>query len=446
MSRVLAIEVTPTELRIAQVERRLGTTRLVACERIPCTTTTARRTALEPALAWRPTQIVSTLPVSATVHRVLTLPFHDRRRVRETVALELLGQLPADPGDVATGHVALETTAEGTRVWAMLARQTSIATLRQALREAGASPLRVDATLLGVWHLVGAGHTSDAALVLADGRASAVAVRRGGILVGLRALAADPAANPTAFAAEVHWALTALGGAPHIILLGTDGSSEIARTLGDTCRASVVAIADVIVPTWRADALSACAVSVGLAAGAGLVLDIESDAVDTRRRTRRIGALAAAGVLLSVIDVGLVRWHLVRRDRALVAAVQSTATAALPAGTRVIAPRTQLEAVAGTLGTRPATASQVLGLLRDLSARIPAGVRIELDELTVDGDAVRLHGRADRFETIDVAIRALATSSALRDVTAEDSRATVDGRGVEFGIRATWHPSLGAPS
>jgi hypothetical protein len=45
-----------------------------------------------------------------------------------------------------------------------------------------------------------------------------------------------------------------------------------------------------------------------------------------------------------------------------------------------------------------------------------------------------------------VVTRALATSGLLRDVTAEDSRATIDGRGIEFGLRATWHPLLGAPS
>jgi Tfp pilus assembly protein PilN len=88
----------------------------------------------------------------------------------------------------------------------------------------------------------------------------------------------------------------------------------------------------------------------------------------------------------------------------------------------------------------------VLGLLRELSSRIPADVGVALDELTLDGDVLHLHGRADRFETVDVVARALGSSTALRDVAAEDSRAAVDGRGVEFGLRATWRPALGAPS
>jgi Tfp pilus assembly protein PilN len=87
-----------------------------------------------------------------------------------------------------------------------------------------------------------------------------------------------------------------------------------------------------------------------------------------------------------------------------------------------------------------------LALLRELSQRVPADVGLELDEIVLDGDVVRLHGRTDRFESIDVVTRALGASAGLRDVTAEDSRAAVDGRGVEFGLRATWRPTAGAPS
>ena len=65
---------------------------------------------------------------------------------------------------------------------------------------------------------------------------------------------------------------------------------------------------------------------------------------------------------------------------------------------------------------------------------------------TVEGDVLRLRGRTDRFESIDAVTRALATSASLHDVVAEDSRAAVDGNGIEFRVRATWRPALGAPS
>jgi hypothetical protein len=136
----------------------------------------------------------------------------------------------------------------------------------------------------------------------------------------------------------------------------------------------------------------------------------------------------------------------VRRDAALRVAIEATAAGALPPGTRVVAPRTQLEAaVAAGRADAPAP-GRVLALLRELTDRMPAGIQLQLDELALDGDVLRLRGRVDRFETVDAVARALAGASGLSDVGAEESRAAIDGRGVEFGLRATWRPSVGAPS
>ena len=443
MSRLLGIELTAGELRLAQAERRLGTTRLIACTRVPCTSADARRAALAPMLAWRPSLVVAALPIAALGHRILTLPFRDPRRVRETVLLELLGQLPADPGDVVAGSLTLDVTAEGTRVLAALARRTQVETLCTTLADAGIRPERVDAALVAAAHLLESTHATDVALLLADGNRSAVMVRRNGRLAGLRALATDPAADPAAFDREVRWTLAALGGAPRVVLLGADASGGLAARIEHATGTTTVPIADVAAPAWHTGDLAACAVAAGLVAGPGLALHHE---VRATGRPRRVAALAAAAVLLAVADVGLVRWHLARRDAALVAAVRATATAALPEGTRIVAPRAQLEAAAGVLAHRPGTAGDVLALLRELSARIPSGVRLALDELMIEGDVLRLRGRIDRFESIDLVTRALAGSPALHDVATEESRAAVDGNGVEFDLRATWRPPLGSPS
>lgn len=439
--RLLGLELTPDELRLARAERRLGRVRLVDCARVPCATPEARRAALEAALAWGPHVVAAALPLARTTHRLLALPFRDPRRVRETVGLELAGQLPGDPGDAVTGHVAVERTADGTRVLAAIARADAIRDLRAALAAAGAAPHRVDLGLVGTWHLLGP--AGDGAIVLADGERSAIVVRRGGRVAGLRALATAPAADPAGFVRELRWALAALGDPPRIVLLGADADDALVERLAEGTGAPVVRLADVSAPAWRADGLDACAVAAGLLAGPGLVLHEAHEA--DGRRVRRVAALAAAAALLAIADVGLVRWHLARRDAALRAAIDATAAAALPPGTRVVAPRTQLEAAAGALRTGAARPGQVLSLLRELSERMPE-VRLEVDELALDGDVLRLRGRTDRFETVDAITRALASASGLSDVAAEESRAAIDGRGVEFAVRATWRPPVGAPS
>jgi Tfp pilus assembly protein PilN len=440
--RRLGLELTASELRIVRAERRFGTTRLVSCARVPCPTPAERRSALTAALAWRPHLVVAALPLSRLAHRFLTLPFRDSRRVAETITLELVGQLPADPGEVAAGHRRLETSAAGSRCLAAVARRAHVDALTGELANAGARAVRVEAALLGVAHLVDAAAATDAALVLADGERSAIVRCRAGAPVALRALGALPAVAEE-FAAEVRWTLAALGPVPRVVLLGAEASPGLAVRLAQACGVEVAPLAAVVAPAWRAPELAACAVAAGLVAGPGLVLH-ETSA--TPARPRRVAALAVAAAALVVLDLGLVRWRLERRDAALGAAIEATAAAALPSGTRLVAPRAQLEAAAAAHAARPATPGHVLGLLRELTTRLPTDLRLELDELTIEGDVVRLHGRTDRFEAVDAVTRALAGSSTLRDVVAEDSRAAPDGRGIGFAVRAIWRPALGAPS
>jgi len=444
MSRLLAVELAPGEVRLARAERRLGATRLVELARHPYADQATLAAVLAPALAWRPTTIVTALPLARASHRVLTLPFRDPRRLTETVPLELAGQLPVDVGDAATGFVPIETSSAGTRVVAALARRAEVDGLRKTLAAAGAPAARVELAPLAAWHVVEPARAQSAALVVADGGASALALRRDGRHAGMRALATDPSTDAKAFATEVRWVVGALGGAPQIVLAGPDASAALAETLAAGTGIPVESLEAAARPGWREPLVGPCVLVAGLAVGTALALDEAPASAGVR--PRRVAALAAAVTALAVADVALVRARLERRDAGLVAAIHATAAAALPAGTPIVAPRTQLEAAAGEQARRPVAPAGVLTLLRELSARVPAEVRLDLDTLSVEDGVLRLHGRTDRYETIDALARALATSPALHDVAPEDARATVDGRGVEFGLRATWRPVVGAPS
>src|SRR5437899_1360938 len=145
-------------------------------------------------------------------------------------------------------------------------------------------------------------------------------------------------------------------------------------------------------------------------------------------------ALVLLALVLGALDLGLVRYDLSRRDAGLRAAIARTASEALP-GTRLVAPRAQLEAaVASALRqrTRLGDGTSILEVLRELSTRVPGTVSLDLDQLTVDGDALDLRGRAASFDTVEALRRALASTPFLTEVTADETRSTVDGRGVEF--------------
>jgi len=315
------------------------------------------------------------------------------------------------------------------------------------------APARVDLAPLPAWNLLPATR-DDQALVIADGAASALALRRGGRLAGLRALGAS-AREPAELASEVRWSLAALGGAPAtVVVAGADAGGALARALAAATGARIVPLAEAtrLVPRHGMDEIAACAVAAGLVAGAGRAacagLALGGTEPAGHGSLQRAAALAALALALGVLDVGLAHHRLARRDAALVRALAAEAAAALP-GARLVAPQAELEAAVAAATRRAARLGGETGpleVLRELSGRVPPALRLDLDELAVERDGILLHGRAESFDTVDALRRALAASPLLADVTADETRTTVDGRRVEFRLRAARKPALGASS
>jgi len=438
---ILGIDVAPGEVRIARAERRLGRVRLTATARIQVGDGELPAVLESLARAGR-TQVLTALPAAAVVHRVLALPFRDRARLARTVPLELAGQLAAEVDDPVVAFEPLSADAHGTTVLAVAARRADVAERTATLAAAGLAPARIGLSPLPAWNLVGA-DAGDAALVLADGAQSSVSVRRGGRVVALRALGAAP--GDAGFAAEVGWTLAALGEMPPaVVLAGADASPALADALKGALGVAVPSIERVA--NVRGDDLAACAVAAGLVLGDGGGLRLGGTETPAGS-WRAAGALAAAAVVLAAVNLGL--WHarLGRRDAQLRDAVHAVAAAALP-GAPLVAPRAELEAAVAALdrGGAPGGAAGALALLREASARVPASVRLDLDELVVEPGALRLGGRTDSFDAVEALRRALAASPLLASVAAEEARATVDGHGVEFRLRAERRSATGTSS
>jgi hypothetical protein len=438
MARILGIDIGAGELRVAEGERLFGPPRLTALRRVPIPDADTLASALA-RLALHPhATVLTTLPADRATHRLLALPFRDQRRLAQTVPLEILGQLPLEPEDATVAFAPLVSSEAGTTVFAAAARRAEVAAQVAPLAAAGLAPARVDLAPLPAWNLVPAA-AGDVTLLVADGARSALTIRRHGRLAGLRALD-TPAADVATLAAEVRWILSALDAAQlPIVLAGADGDAPLAAALraGGAARVQPLAEIAVLPPGLSADDLGACAVAAGLVAAgrdaAALAFDGGGRAAPVP--LRRAGALVAAAIALALLDGGLVRYGLARRDAALVAAIRAEAGAALP-DARLVAPRAELEA-AVTAATRGGGGdAEALAVLRELSARVPATARPDLDELAVDAGGVTLHGRLASFDAVDALRRALAASPLLADVATEETRTTVDGRGVEFRLRA----------
>jgi len=444
-TRLLGIDIAPGEVRIARGERGLAGVRLTDVSRVPLAGETLA-TILARVGAARPgARVLTALPPAAVVHRVLALPFRDRRRLVRTVPLELSGQLAAEIEDAVVAFEPLSEGAGGTTVLAAAARRADVEERAALLATAGLAADRIDLAPLPAWNLVGR-QAGDAALVLADGTQSSVSIRRGGRVVALRALDRAPS-EPDAFAAEVGWSLAALGELPAtIILAGADAASVIDAVRSATAGIAVVPLARVAT-TRGGDDLDACAVAAGLVLGAGSEgIGLRLGGTQARAASwRAAAALAAAAVVLAVVNLGL--WHvrLAQRDATLRAAIRSAAAAVLPEAP-LAAPRAELEAAVAALGRGDGHTAGTLALLREASSRVPASIHLDVDELVVEPQALRLAGRAASFEAVEALRRALASSPLLAGVAAEETRATVDGRGVEFRLRAERRTAPGTSS
>jgi len=444
--RVLGIEIAPREVRVAHAERTLGALRIVALERIAHDGADALAAVLATLARARPARVLTVIPAQQVAHRVFTLPFRDRRRIARAAPLELLGQLPVEADGLAVACEAIGPVRDGTLVLAAAVRRADVDAHVALLAAAGLAPARVALAPLAAWSLLPP--DGDLALVVADGDRSAVAIRRAGRLAALRALGAA-AAEPAALAAEVRWSLAALGGTPPLVVVaGADQDATLAALGGAGARALPLAEATPLALP-RAN-LAACAVAAGLVAGGRgpATLALGGAPEGDGRGLRRSAALALVALALAALDVGLARHGLARRDAALVRAIQAEAAAAMP-GTRLVAPRAQLDAAVAAAARRTVRfggAASPLELLREISTRVPPTVRLDLDEATIARDGLVLHGRAESFDAVDALRRVLAGSPHLADVTADETRTTVDGRRVEFRLRAAVRAAGGASS
>jgi len=443
VTRLLGLEIAAGEVRVARGERSFGTLRLTALERRPLASPAALPGVLAELVRTRADVVLTALPAASATHRFLTLPFRDRGRLARTAPLELLGQLPLDPAGLAVACEPLGAAPGGSAVLAAAVRRDELESHGALLAGARLAPARVDLAPLPAWNLLPATRDDQA-----------LALRRGGRLAGLRALGAS-AREPAELASEVRWSLAALGGAPAtVVVAGADAGGALARALAAATGARIVPLAEAtrLVPRHGMDEIAACAVAAGLVAGAGRAaragLALGGTEPAGHGSLQRAAALAALALALGALDVGLAHHRLARRDAALVRALAAEAAAALP-GARLVAPQAELEAAVAAATRRAARLGGETGpleVLRELSGRVPPALRLDLDELAVERDGILLHGRAESFDTVDALRRALAASPLLADVTADETRTTVDGRRVEFRLRAARKPALGASS
>lgn len=468
-NRTLALDVGGAMLRAVLVERTLRSQRILGFYAAPRSDDLAADVrALVAAHELRWDEVVSALPGSVVTHRVLRLPFHDRKRLDQTVPFELETQLPFELDDAVVDYQVLGRDGEAAVVLAAFAPKEAVREHLAALAAAGLDPRAVDLAPLAavnVLRLAPSGREGHCALVALDRNRATVAVLENGQLRGLRALSHGTGVNGDleAVTRDVRWSLLALTGDAALeslaLWVGGDAAERpdvapaLERALGIAPQPiATLPLAGVPITSRREQ--SAFAASLGLA----LREDADALRLDFRRgeflyhREREalwrglagVGILALVALLLMVTSSVLEGRRLSARRDQLRADIRAIFTAALPNVHTIVNEKAQLGTEIAALekqrllyGGLAPSAPRAIDLLKAITVSVPQDVQLDIEELALDGESLRLRGSTHAYEGVEAVKRGLAARPEFRDVQAKDVRASVDGQRVDFRLQLT---------
>ncbi len=154
--------------------------------------------------------------------------------------------------------------------------------------------------------------------------------------------------------------------------------------------------------------------------------------------------LALVALVLMITSFVLEGRRLTTRRDAVRAEIRTLFNAALPNVRTIVNEKAQLTSEITALekqrrvyGGLAPSAPRAIDLLRAFTAGVPSDVPLDLDELALDGDTLRIRGSTRAFEGVEVVKRGLASRAEFRDVQAKDVRASVDGLRVDFRLALT---------
>ena len=420
--------------------------------------------------------VLASLPAHHAVLRNLTLPFRDLRRIRQMITFALDEHMPFEPEDVMIDFrpLSIQQVPQQTQVLvAGMPKQEIIGNLA-LFRSAGLEPSVLD---LDVFSLASAavlgsnGVPGKTALLYADPERTLLTLLHDGAPLFARSLAqsmpTDSGELPNAqkLGKQLQHTLYAFEHAvqvayePDLLLLFGADRDQLAHLAVGLSEAT-----DLQTHVWRLEApgykpanggsASTDPAGYAIALGAalrglhrqagGMNLRREEFAPHSNLRELR-GRLIALGVLaVAVGGLGLGNLYLqnhykARRLTQLQDSIAKGFSDVLP-GTRMVQPVAQMREKIRDLDKRlrafgGLTGVQLSGLqiLRELSARVPASLGVEVDDLNISGDVIELSASTASYDNVVKLQSAFAASPLLSDVTINNTRQGADNT-VQFKL------------
>ncbi len=468
-NRTLALEIGSTAIRGVLVESSLRSQRILGAYTVPRSANDdlahdIKALAATHGLAWD--EVVSALPGDAVTHRLLTLPFRDRKRLDQVVPSELESQLPFEIDEAVIDYQVIGEHEGQALILAALAPKDAIRSHLVALAAAGIEPRAIDLAPLAALNLLrhGEPNVTEAVIAIVDRDRTTLLLVHQAQLLGLRTLSAGVSSPSDVdnVASQARWSVAALSqnGAAHDATLwlggeaaGTPGLTEAMGGALDLPPRRLDELVIHSVPAALRSDQPAFATSLGLAlrdrATTGSVgMDFRrGEFTYHRERDALWQMLAGASVLLLVGLVLMAAAFMLEGRRlgqerdAVQAEIRALFTAAMPTTTTIVNEKAQLQAELSALekrrqlyGRLAPSAPRAIDLLRALTLGVPPDVALDLEELNLDADTLKIRGSTSTYEGVEAVKRGLGARPEFRDVQAKDVRASVDGQRVAFGL------------
>lgn len=398
-------------------------------------------------------RVVASVPVDAAVFRILSFPFHDRRRLSHAVGPALEAHVPLTLEESVTAWDFTRADHRGPLLAAMVPRSL-LEDRRQALDSLDIRPQRfvweVSALLEIYRRAAGPGQTFTAVDLGSDG--ATVACFENGRLRGLRTGGRH---DDETTLRNVGWFVRTLepasaralvGGARADVLLPAlrEAAPGLAfETLPERCP---IEIAEAAAPAWRS---ATTVTGLALAAGGAVEAPLIEFPVDGRvpaeyslsqDSLRRLAPWAGTTAALFLAAAGVDHARLEGRRARLETAAERIYRSAMN-DSSTVGQRLKMETRLAELEQRAQSAggpgaSTPLGVLADMSSAVPADVDVEFDLYSYDPPNARMRGRAGSFEAVTRVQESLRASGRFASVEVSGVRAAVSS-GVEFELAVT---------
>jgi len=429
--------------------------------------------------AGTPDIVISALPSELAAKRLLELPFNDVRRLSQAVPGELELQLPFSADDATVAFSKVGKRDNMTLVMAALVRKQDLRQHLELLAKAGLNPKTITLSLLALGamltrarngaapatHLVVEADPNSTSLVLIDAAGTPRALRtmNAGLMTPAGAPVSEAQAAPILNA--LRQTILAHGGElerPDVVLAGT--AAPIAQVRSLLAASLSIAVRDggeINCSSMLESAIpasgkfSAC---VAMLAGELLAKPVDllnfrqnefafrgrarGDLTPYRTPALMAAALVAAVVLHFVLGVSsnLRRLNQLNNQIAQIAGPvlgepsPADAKAELRAGMLKMNKRLQL--IGGNV-----THHSPLDTLLAVSQALPARFPVEMQDVEIDEDGMKMMGQADNYATVDQAKQALQRSDYFGKIEVSHAAAGKDPHKVDFMIEATFKDS-----